>query len=361
MRELKISINEAGQRLDKLLRKYLKEANSSFLYKQLRKKNIVLNDKKTGGQEILKEGDSVKMYFSEETFGIMRGEGNASGTKPDRMRGGESCAVSKKAGIVRNVKNPSDYEEIFKSCIVYEDEHIILLNKPSGWISQSDGTDAASVNELCLYYLLSEGKLSCEQLETFKPGIANRLDRNTSGLILFGKTLPALQILSRLLKERGLRKYYLAVVSGTVQEGESIHSFLKKESRGNQVKIRKEAFPDSVEIHTEYEPLRLHEGSRAEECYSLLRVHLITGKTHQIRAHLSSIGHPIIGDSKYGKKSVNDYWKKKAGIRSQLLHAYELSFPDTEELRESVLSSLAGKSFYAEPPKELEAFGDSNI
>lgn len=385
MREINVSTNEAGQRLDKLLRKYLKNANTSFIYKMLRKKNIVLNDKKAEGKEILNLGDSVKMYFSEETFATMTGRsgqnfesaetnrtaaanasakracpasdytasagkhsaqthrsGSSADTNSAQMRRGASSGNTSE----RREKRAFDIEE-FRKHIVYEDENLLVLNKPSGWLSQSDASGLPSVNERCLQYLMATGALTEAQLQTFKPGIANRLDRNTSGLILFGKTLPALQALATLLRDRTMEKYYLAIVNGDIDHAQRIDGYLAKDERTNRVEIRPQPFPDAVEIHTAYEPLK-----RSAE-YTVLKVHLITGKTHQIRAHLRAIGHPIIGDPKYGRKDANAYYRTHGGVQSQLLHAWELHFP---EKLDGPLQNLAGQTITAEPPKDFHLF-----
>ena len=385
MREINVSTNEAGQRLDKLLRKYLKNATTSFIYKMLRKKNIVLNDKKAEGKEILNLGDSVKMYFSEETFATMTGRtgqyfgsaeknrearadataqctstssdytastgkrsaqthrsGSSADTNSAQMRRGASSGNTSE----RREKRAFDVEG-FRKHIVYEDENLLVLNKPSGWLSQSDASGLPSVNERCLQYLMATGALTEAQLQTFKPGIANRLDRNTSGLILFGKTLPALQALATLLRDRTMEKYYLAIVCGDIDHAQRIDGYLAKDERTNRVEIRPQPFPDAVEIHTAYEPLK-----RSAE-YTVLKVHLITGKTHQIRAHLRAIGHPIIGDPKYGRKDANAYYRTHGGVQSQLLHAWELHFP---EKLDGPLRKLAGQTITAEPPKDFRPF-----
>ena len=363
MREINISTNEAGQRLDKLLRKYLKNANTSFIYKMLRKKNIVLNDKKAEGKEILNLGDSVKMYFSEETFAIMTGRTEQYSGSAETKRAAAASATAQTASAgkssaqmrrgsssgplsERGEERAFDVEE-FRKHIVYEDENLLVLNKPSGWLSQSDGSGLPSVNELCLQYLMATGALTEAQLQTFKPGIANRLDRNTSGLILFGKTLPALQALAGLLRDRTMEKYYLAIVCGDIDHAQRIDGYLAKDERTNRVEIRPQPFPDAVEIHTAYEPLK-----RSTD-YTVLKVHLITGKTHQIRAHLRAIGHPIIGDPKYGRKDANAYYRTHGGVKSQLLHAWELHFPETLD---GPLRNLAGRTITAGPPKEFRQF-----
>lgn len=363
MREINVSTNEAGQRLDKLLRKYLKNANTSFIYKMLRKKNIVLNDKKAEGKEILNLGDSVKMYFSEETFATMTGrtEQYSGSAETNRAAAESASAQTASAGkssaqtrrgassgnsSERREKRAFDVEE-FRKHIVYENENLLVLNKPAGWLSQSDASGIPSVNERCLQYLMATGALTEAQLQTFKPGIANRLDRNTSGLILFGKTLPALQALAGLLRDRTMEKYYLAIVCGDIDHAQRIDGYLAKDERTNRVEIRPQPFPGAAEIHTAYEPLK-----RSTD-YTVLKVHLITGKTHQIRAHLRAIGHPIIGDPKYGRKDANAYYRTHGGVKSQLLHAWELHLPENLA---GPLQNLAGQTITADPPKEFRPF-----
>ena len=410
MREINVSTNEAGQRLDKLLRKYLKNANTSFIYKMLRKKNIVLNDKKAEGKEILNLGDSVKMYFSEETFATMTGRSGQNSESADTNRSAAANASAKRAcpasdqtssagksnaqtyrngysGNTSERKEKRAFDvEGFRKHIVYEDENLLVLNKPSGWLSQSDASGLPSVNERCLQYLMATGALTEAQLQTFKPGIANRLDRNTSGLILFGKTLPALQALATLLRDRTMEKYYLAIVYGDIDHAQRIDGYLAKDERTNRVEIRPQPFPDAVEIHTAYKPLKrsadasgtainavkdfphvvrdtkrcgtgthtdVKETMRHRAEYTVLKVHLITGKTHQIRAHLRAIGHPIIGDPKYGRKDANAYYRTHGGVQSQLLHAWELHFP---EKLDGPLQNLAGQTITAAPPKDFRPF-----
>ena len=372
-------MNESGQRLDKLLHKYLSGANTSFIYKMLRKKNIVLNDKKAEGKELLKDGDVVKIYFSDETLEKMTG-GSSSGASLLNSGKQSLCATSKSgkgaadASKINRQKssaypekdrtreartcesNCSDSKKqdlINKSLstlrqqIIYEDRHLLVIDKPAGWLSQQDEPGSISVNELCLMYLMEKGELTETQLKTFKPGIANRLDRNTSGLLLFGKTLPALQSLAEILRERTAEKYYIAVVNGKISEKKTIKGYLSKDSKSNKVLIKKEKFQDSSEIHTAYTPLKNGDG------FTVLKVHLITGKTHQIRAHLASIGHSIIGDPKYGSLKENKRYKATAGVSRQLLHSWQLTFPESLS---GVLGPLAGKTITAEPPKEFDHF-----
>lgn len=313
MEEVIIGKNEAGQRFDKFLFKFFKEAGSGFIFKMLRKKNIVLNDKKATGKEILELDDSVKIYMKDETI--------------EKFRGHVDFDV---------VDNDLD--------VVYEDDNVIIVNKPSGILSQKSSEDDISINEMIISYLLNNGEITEEDLATFKPSICNRLDRNTSGLIAAGKTLRGLQVLSEMFKDRTLDKYYLAVVDDTVNEGADISGYLIKDETTNKVSIDNED-NGGDRIKTSYEPIDYGEG------VTVLEVKLVTGKTHQIRAHLASIGHPIIGDKKYGSEKTN---KKFKNIKNQLLHAWILKFPRMPEGFEG----LSDKEIIAEYPHVFEQFMD---
>ena len=323
MRQLSVGPNEAGQRLDKLLAKYLNQAPKSFFYKMMRKKNITLNGKKCEGSERLKEGDEIRLFLSEETI---EGFSSPSQTVPVPSE--------------RSRKKP-DTKPL---SIIYEDSHILLINKPSGMLSQKAKDTDVSLVERIIDYLLESGQMTQEQLRTFRPSVCNRLDRNTSGLIAAGKSLAGLQILSEAFRDRSLHKYYQCMVAGRVTDSQKIEGFLKKDSKTNQVTITKTAVPDSQPIATEYVPLW------SNGRYTLLQVTLLTGRTHQIRAHLASIGHPIVGDMKYGKKEVNDRARKEYGITSQMLHSWKLVMP--EQMAEP-LSYLSGKTFTAQLPPEF--------
>lgn len=316
MQELHVTENEAGQRLDKLLAKFLNQAPKSFLYKMMRKKNIVLNGKKCTGNEKLKQGDSIKLFFSDETI-----EKFSAGT----------YAIPKK-------------EKINMLPIIYEDEQVLLMNKPIGVLSQKAKDSDVSAVEILINYLMETDQLSKEQFRTFHPSICNRLDRNTSGILVAGKTLPALQEMNRFFKERTIAKYYRCLVKGRVIKNEEyIKGYLVKDQKTNKVSITKKKTEEGVPIETEYCVIQ------SNDEVSLLEVHLITGKTHQIRVHLASIGHPIIGDYKYGDKQINEMYRQAYGLKSQLLHAYRLEMPSSN----GSLAYLNDKKFVAELPDKF--------
>lgn len=310
MKLITVHKQEEGQRLVKLLGAYLKEAPNSFFYKMLRKKNITLNGKKADGTEKLKCGDEIRLFLSDETY-------------------------EKFAGKVQ----PKEKFPMAKLNIVYEDSNVIFSNKPAGMLSQKSVPSDVSLNEYLLGYLEKSGQWKQEESKAFRPSVCNRLDRNTSGMVICGKSMAGLQQMAALLKDRSLHKYYLCLVKGVMTESQHLEGYLLKDENSNQVKIFQKETEGAAHIITEYEPLYT-EGET-----TLLKVTLVTGKSHQIRAHLSSIGHPIIGDPKYGDRKVNAFFRETHGIKNQMLHAWKLTFPELAE----PLDNLSEKSFEAEP------------
>jgi len=306
MNKLTIQATDANQRLDKFLLKYFNKATRGLIYKLLRNKRIKLNNARADGNELLREGDELTFYIAPETMaGLM--EARAINT---------DCAAL---------------------TVVYEDTHVLLANKPAGLLAQPDAPGADCLSERLLAYLYREG--TYQPADTFTPAPVNRLDRNTSGLVLCAKTLAAAQILSEALRERTTDKWYLAVASGCVAKAMTLSGLHQKDARTNTVTITAEDGKDAV---TYIEPVSYGEG------YTVLRVKLLTGRTHQIRAHLQSISHPILGDPKYGDAKANRVFK----LRTQLLHAHTLRFGDMPE----PLAYLAGKEFTAPPPEGFAAF-----
>lgn len=315
MRTLAIGKNEAGQRLDKYLKKYLSQAPQSFLYRMLRKKNILLNGKKAAGNEKLEPGDQVMLYLADDTIEKFRAD-----------HGAEQLPVGK-----------------IPYTVVYEDDNIMIINKPAGILSQKAMPRDVSLVEYLTADLLNRGELTLEQLESFRPSVCNRLDRNTSGLILAGKTLMGLQDLSQALKERTADKYYLALVKGRISQARDLTAYLKKDGKTNQVTVLSTGVSGASPIHTAWEPLW------SDGMCTLLRVKLITGKTHQIRSHLAAIGHPLAGDPKYGDLHWNRQMHQQCGLSRQFLHAWQVTFQNGK----GCLAPLKGRTVTAPLPPDL--------
>lgn len=312
MREIKITKQEGQQRLDKYLLRYLKNTGTGFIYRMMRKKNITLNGKKPKGNELLNEGDVIRLFLSEET--ILKFQ--KGGTK-------EEFPVSD------NLK------------ILYEDEQILAMDKPAGMLSQKAGNQDVSINEYLLGYLIDSGQMTEADFLRYRPGICNRLDRNTSGLILGAKTLPAARELTELIKCHNLKKYYLTVVSGELKHSGHVKAYLQKDEDKNKVWVEPQYFEGGEMIETAYEPMASN--GRA----TFLRVQLITGKTHQIRSHLAYLGHPVIGDTKYGSKETNEFYRRTFGLQHQLLHAYQIYFSELK----GTLAELSGTCIEAPLPE----------
>ena len=314
MRQLTVHKNDENQRLDKYLKKYLKEAPGSFIYKMLRKKNIVLNGKKADGTEKLSAGDEIKLFFAEETLQKFTGE--------------TSNSDMPKFPTKKNLE------------ILFEDEDILILNKPAGELSQKAEAKDVSMNEYALGYLQQTGAITEESFKVFKPSVCNRLDRNTSGILIVAKTYQAAREFGEALQKRTVHKFYRCIVKGEVKKSESIDGYLWKDEKTNKVQIFNEKQEGASEIHTAYKPIKCENG------LTLLEVHLITGRTHQIRAHLSSIGHPILGDPKYGDKKLSEKWK----VKYQLLHACRLELDGFT----GDFAKYNGKVITADTPKAFD-------
>ncbi len=313
-----INESEAGQRLDKYLNKLLKEAGKSFLYKMLRKKNITLNNKKADGSEHLQAGDEIRLFFSDETF-------------------------EKFAGAVQPVvpeARPASAAKLPPVKIIYQDEDVMIVNKPAGILSQKAKADDVSLNEYILQYLLKKGKVTQESMATFRPSVCNRLDRNTSGIVTAGITYRGARELSNMLQKRSADKRYLALVKGVLKRPAHLKGWLTKDKENNMVTVQRTESEGAQEIETDYIPL----GDNGR--MTLLEIHLITGKSHQIRAHLSSTGHPVVGDTKYGEDQVNGWYHRTYHGHFQLLHSWKRSFPADS----CSLQGLAGRTFRASLP-----------
>lgn len=327
MKQLEVTETDAGQRLDKYLCKVLAQAPKGFLYKMLRKKNITLNGRKAAGGERLSPGDQVQMFFSQETL--------------------DKFSAPKQEGREASARFCGQEPEV-----VYEDGQVLLVNKPCGMLSQKSRPGDASLADWVREYLQA-AREGCGAAG-FSPGICNRLDRNTSGIVTAGKSVRAQQELSRLFHEKSLGKYYLCPVRGVVREAGRLRGYLQKSGKDNKVSVvgewrqgngsRETAGREYIE--TAYRPL----GDNGN--LTLLEVQLVTGKTHQIRAHMAQMGHPLTGDGKYGGQEWASFCARQWGCRCQLLHAWRLEFP----VCRGVLAPLSGKAFEASLPAAMESF-----
>lgn len=306
MKEYIIGGSDEGRRVDKFVFNILKEAPSSFVYKMMRKKNIVINDKKASGSEILQAGDTVKLYLSDETF-------------------------DKFAGRVRT----NGYNGSIPP-IIYEDDDFLIINKPAGMLSQKSSADSVSLNEIMISYLLSGGKISEESMRIYTPSVCNRLDRNTSGLVTFARTYKGSKCLSEGFAGHTISKYYRCVVKGVVDTDIELTGSLIKDNNYNRVTVSKYG-NEGKYIRTIVHPIR------SDGAVSLLEIKLVTGKTHQIRAHLAAAGHPVIGDVKYGDAKTNDSYRKY-GINCQMLSCTKMVFPEDFGL------DVCGRTFEIDMP-----------
>lgn len=304
MKSYIIKQNDANQRLDKFLTKSFPNLPKTLMYKYIRIKRIKLNGKRAEISTRLNVGDVVDLYINDEFF-------EKKETVYDFMSAGKNIDI------------------------VYEDENIILLNKKVGLLSHPDDSEYTdTLITRVKRYLFEKGEYKPEDETSFAPALVNRIDRNTSGIVICAKTAQALRILNQKMKDRELHKLYLCVVHGKMdKKSDILEGYLVKDEKKNKVFISKNEKPGGKYIKTKYTSLGYSDG------LSLLEVDLLTGRTHQIRAHMASIGHPLLGDGKYGTNKLN----KQSGYKKQCLCSYKLIFDFTTDAEE--LSYLNGKQF----------------
>lgn len=312
MKSVTIKANDAGQRLDKFLTKMFGNLPVSMMYKCIRTKDIKLNGKRCQISTRLTEGDVITLYVKDEFLE----------EAPETF---EFMSASKKLDIV------------------YEDDNLLLLNKKVGLLVHPDDKEYRDTLIFRVQrYLYEKGEYNPEQENSFTPALVNRIDRNTSGIVIAAKNAASLRILNEKLRNREIRKFYLCIVHGKLDKKEdTLEAYLEKDESKNRVFIHDRAAAGLRSIRTRYQVIGEKNG------LSLLEIELLTGRTHQIRAHLASIGHPLLGDGKYGTNALN----KGTGYDKQALCSYRLIFDfqshdeNDHDTSEHVLDYLTGKEF----------------
>ncbi|MGM9973843.1 MAG: RluA family pseudouridine synthase [Clostridiaceae bacterium] len=292
--KIEIGSNEAGQRLDKFLRKLLKDVPLSAIYKTLRKGDVKINGSKKKEKYVLELGDVVE------------------------IRDVTTAASGKKKTVNFQKVDPSHLK------IIFEDENLLILEKWPNVLVHGDKKGEITLTDFALSYLNDKGDYIPEQEVTFTPAPCNRLDRNTSGMVLFGKNFEALKQLNEMIRDRRIKKYYMALVKGKMESG-IYEAYIKKDSENNISQIYDEKVPMSKKIAMEVKLIQ------TDALYSLIEIDLITGRSHQLRAHLAHLGFPIVGDQKYGERKINEFFINKYGLNYQFLYAYKVIFRNCTE------------------------------
>lgn len=306
MKELKINKNDAGQRVDKFLMKTFKNLPASLMYKAMRKKDIKINSKRCKPDTKLLEEDILTLYIKDEFLESTFDEYDF-------------------------LKAPNSLD------IIYEDKNILLVNKKPGLIVHPDENyHFDSLIARIQHYLYNKGEYDPRHENSFIPALVNRIDRNTGGIVIAAKNAESLRILNQKMKARELKKFYLCIVHSTLKKkDDTLTAYLEKNEKQNRVYIHSQAMENAKTIKTKYRVMAERGG------FSLLEVELLTGRTHQIRAHLAFLGHPLLGDSKYGKNSLN----KEKSYKWQALYSHKLRFDFSAPA--GALDYLNGKEFVA--------------
>ncbi len=308
-----IEKNDGNQRLDRFLKKYLKNAPLSYIYKAIRK-DVKVNGKRCPKEHMLEAGDELSVYISDDELAKL-------------------TSVKTHAGAKRQFG------------IVYEDENLLIADKPFGLLTHGDEFEKKNTlaNQVTAY-LIANGDYNPRIEKTFSPAPANRLDRNTTGIVLFGKNSAALKALNEMIRERdAIGKYYRTVVAGTMREPLVLEDRIEKNHRENRVKVLPIEQDSGKVIKTAVRPVQTGGG------FTLAEVHLVTGRTHQIRAHLAEAGYPLIGDRKYGDPKINSMVSRRFDLNTQLLHACRMEFGECK----GVFEYLSGRKFISSPSQEF--------
>lgn len=297
-----IKKEEEGQTLEKFVKKALSEAPLSFIYKLFRKKDVKVNGHWQDKKYLISSGEEISIYITDSQL-------------EEFKRQVESKQV-----------------EDISNWIIYEDENILLVNKPRGVLVQKNIEDSNALDEMVISYFINKGEYDPNKNLGYKPAPAHRLDRNTAGIVVFGKNIATLRYLSEALNDKSvISKRYLALVKGEISKDGEINAPLLKNSKSQRVSVSNEGKPSI----TRYKVVETFKG------YTLLEVELLTGRTHQIRVHMAYINHPVVGDSKYGDYELNKLLESKYGFKNQFLEAYQLDFHKLN----NPLKYLSGRSF----------------
>ena len=346
MKEITITSNDAGRRLDRFLRKYLPGASLSEIYKIIRK-DVKVDSKRRNESYILNEGEVLTLYLSDDVL--------------DKFSGGKA-----KISATKGAKAKRTFS------IVYEDDEVLIVNKPYGLLTHGDSREKKDhLTNQVKDYLIACSAYDPRNEKVFTPAPVNRLDRNTTGIVMFGKTSAAMRELTRMIREDEVRKFYMTITCGVIKDEMHLIDTLVKDEAANKVKVYSSDAAAAIQgkardIETIVRPLEVlgfGNGLKATLC----EVELVTGRSHQIRAHLASTGHPLIGDSKYAghqAAAVNNYVREKFGLTTQLLHANRIEFFDSVA-ESDTLGHLACKAFDAPVPKRFReifsGLGGKNI
>jgi 23S rRNA pseudouridine955/2504/2580 synthase len=301
--KIDIGANEAGQRVDKFLRKWLKDVPLSAIYKSLRKGDVKVNGKKIKESYSLMEGDVLELR--DITFN----------TKKEKFN-----------RIENNLK------------VTYEDDNMLLVEKwPSVLVHADSDKGEPTLTDYVLSYLYDKGDYTPEREITFTPAPCNRLDRNTSGIVIYGKNFEALKLINEMIRERRIKKYYSALVKGRIKDG-VYEAYISKDEDSNISKIYDSPKNGTKKVSMEVKTLQ------SDGLFSFLEIELITGRSHQLRAHLAHLGNPIVGDSKYGDKKLNSFFNNKYGLGYQFLYAYKIIFKNCPEKLQYMENKTLGES-----------------
>ncbi len=310
MLKKKVNSSESNQTLEKYVRKLIPEAPLSFIYKLFRKKDVKVNGHWQDKKYVISTNEEISIYITDQQLDDFKN---------------------------KTIYNSSNELE---DLIVYEDNNVLIANKPRGLLVQKDSKNTKSLTDMVISYLIYKKEYDPSIESAFVPAPAHRLDRNTSGLVVYGKSLEALQYLFTLFKEKeDISKHYIALVKGDLDDGE-ITAPLLKDNESNLVKVS----PYGKKAITKYHVIKKFDG------YSLVEVIILTGRTHQIRVHMAYISHPVIGDNKYGDFELNKEFEKKYHFTNQFLHASRLDFGKLNK----PLDKLSSSHFEASLPKSME-------